>query len=259
MKNKYGINARFIEGIKKALIRNVLAEEPASPTQPVVNYEELIAKARREEKDKLYPQIEAERNKATAITEQHNDLLLKHAQLQNENKALKEEINKLKDTEGKSESKEVTKLKEAKAKLESELEKLKGSIVDEATLRQQIEQEVKTQYEVELYKVEKMSSDEYKGQIIPELVSGTSKEEIDASLENSKNRFLELLGGTKPQQQQQTPPQQQGGTVAPPQQITTPPAGNPNMGAFVQSTLSEQDIYNMTPEQWAEYRVKLGL
>lgn len=29
MKNKYGINARFIEGIKKALIRNVLAEEPA--------------------------------------------------------------------------------------------------------------------------------------------------------------------------------------------------------------------------------------
>lgn len=50
MKNKYGINARFIEGIKKALIRNVLAEEPASATHPVVNYEELIAKARREEK-----------------------------------------------------------------------------------------------------------------------------------------------------------------------------------------------------------------
>lgn len=255
MKNKYGINARFIEGIKKALIRNVLAEEPASSTQPVVNYEELIAKARREEKDKLYGQIEAERNKATAITEQHNDLLLKHAQLQNENKALKEELKELKETDGKSESKTVTKLKEEKAKLEQELEKLKGSIVDEPTLRQQIEDEVKAQYEVELYKVERMSSDEFKGQIIPELVTGTTKEEVDESLVNSKNRFMELLGGTKPQPQQQQQPQ--GGVQQ--SQIPTPPAGNPNMGAFVQSTLQEQDILNMTPEQWAEYRVKLGL
>lgn len=253
MKNKYGINARFIEGIKKALIRNVLAEEPASPTQPVVNYEELIAKARREEKDKLYGQIEAERNKATAITEQHNDLLLKHAQLQNENKALKDELKELKETDGKSESKTVTKLKEEKAKLEGELEKLRGSIVDEPTLRQQIENEVKAQYEVELYKVEKMSSDEFKGQIIPELVTGTTKEEVDASIQKSKERFLELLG-SKPQPQQQP---QSGVTIQ--QQIPTPPAGNPNMGEFVQSTLGEQDIYNMTPQQWAEYRVKLGL
>lgn len=257
MKNKYGINARFIEGIKKALIRNVLAEEPASSTQPVVNYEELIAKARREEKDKLYPQIEAERNKATAITEQHNDLLLKHAQLQNENKALKDEIKALKDSEGKDENKEIVKLKQEKATLESELETLKKSIVDEPTLRQQIENEVKTQYEVELYKVEKMSSDEFKGQIIPELVTGTTKEEVDASLEKSKTRFTELFGGVK---QDQQPVQQQGTTIQVPQaQIPNPPAGNPNMGAFVQSTLSEQDIYNMTPQQWAEYRVKLGL
>lgn len=254
MKNKYGINARFIEGIKKALIRNVLAEEPASPTQPVVNYEELIAKARREEKDKLYPQIEAERNKATAITEQHNDLLLKHAQLQNENKALKEEIKELKDNEGKGENKEIAKLKQEKATLEGELEKLRGSIVDEPTLRQQIENEVKAQYEVELYKVEKMSSDEFKGQIIPELVTGKTKEEVDESIQKSKARFLELLGGTKSQPQQQP----QGGVTIQ-QQIPTPPAGNPNMGEFVQSTLSEQDIYNMTPQQWAEYRVKLGL
>lgn len=256
MKNKYGINARFIEGIKKALIRNVLAEEPASPTQPVVNYEELIAKARREEKDKLYPQIEAERNKATAITEQHNDLLLKHAQLQNENKALKEEIKALKDSEGKDENKEIAKLKQEKATLESELEKLKGSIVDEPTLRQQIENEVKAQYEVELYKVEKMSSDEFKGQIIPELVTGKTKEEVDESIQKSKARFLELLGGTKSQPQQQQQPQ---GGITIQQQIPTPPAGNPNMGEFVQSTLGEQDIYNMTPQQWAEYRVKLGL
>lgn len=253
MKNKYGINARLIAGIKKALIRNVLAEEPISPTQPVVNYEELIAKARREEKEKLYGQIETERNKANAITEQHNDLLLKHAQLQNENKALKEELNALKENNGKGENKTIEKLKESKQQLEQELQNLKGSIVDETTLRQQIEQEVKAQYEVELYKVEKMSSDEYKGQIIPELVTGTSKEEIDESLEKSKNRFIELLGGTKPQQQAQEGIPQQ------PLQVPTPPAGNPNMGAFVQSTLQEQDILNMTPEQWAEYRVKLGL
>ena len=98
-----------------------------------------------------------------------------------------------------------------------------------------------------------MSSDEFKGQIIPELVTGTTKEEVDESIQKSKERFLELLGGTKPQ-----PQQPQAGSVTP-QQIPTPPAGNPNMGEFVQSTLSEQDIYNMTPQQWAEYRVKLGL
>ena len=100
--------------------------------------------------------------------------------------------------------------------------------------------------------MEKLNSDEFKGQIIPELVSGDTKEAIDESLAKSKARYEELIGvKQQPQQQQQQTPQVGA--------VPTMPVGNPNTQSFISSTISAEDIRTMTPEQWAEYRTKLGL
>lgn len=245
MIRKQGFKTELINSIKKVMIRNVLAEEPANPTSTQqINYEQLIATARKEEKDKLYPLLNAEKEKVKTLTTQHNELLLSNAQLQKDYEAVKVELQQLKDNKGIKDSEIVTKLKEEKVKLENELKQLRESAVNVDDLRAEIEKEVKAKYEVDLYKVEKMSSDDYKGKIIPELVSGTTKEEIDASLESSKNRYSELFAQASPTPQQTTP---------------SVPAGTPNMNTFNQGTIGADDISSMSISDWAEYRKKLGL
>lgn len=251
MKRCYGINAKLMNVIRKVMVRNVLAEEPAPAPQPQpVSYEQLIARARQEEKDKLYPQLKAEKDKVAELTSKNNDLLVQVGTLKNENDVMKAQIEDLKNNKGANENAEITRLKEELNKVQKEYKEFKAGVVDEATLRQQVEAEVKQQYEVEMYKVEKLNSDEFKGQIIPELVSGDTKEAIDESLAKSKARYEELIGVNKNQQQQQG---QQLGAVP------TMPVGNPNTQSFISATISAEEIQRMTPAQWAEYRTKLGL
>ena len=251
MKRCYGINAKLMDVIRKVMVRNVLAEEPAPVPQPQpVSYEQLIARARQEEKDKLYPQLKAEKDKVAELTSKNNDLLVQVGTLKNENDVMKAQIEDLKNNKGANENAEITRLKEELNKVQKEYKEFKAGVVDEATLRQQVEAEVKQQYEVEMYKVEKLNSDEFKGQIIPELVSGDTKEAIDESLAKSKARYEELIGVNKNQQQQQG---QQLGAVP------TMPVGNPNTQSFISATISAEEIQRMTPAQWAEYRTKLGL
>ena len=251
MKRCYGINAKLMDVIRKAMVRNVLAEEPVPPQQTqTVSYEQLIARARQEEKDKLYPQLQAEKDKVKELIQKNNELLVKMGSLQNEYDVVKAQLDDLKNNQGVNENAEITKLKAELDKVKKEYKEFKEGTVDEATLRQQVEAEVKQQYEVEMYKVEKLNSDEFKGQIIPELVSGDTKEAIDESLAKSKARYEELIGVNKNQQQQQG---QQLGAVP------TMPVGNPNTQSFISATISAEEIQRMTPAQWAEYRTKLGL
>lgn len=253
MKRCYGINAKLMNVIRKAMV-NVLAEEPAPQPTQTVSYEQLIARARQEEKDKLYPQLKAEKDKVADLTNKNNDLLVQVGTLKNENDVMKAQIEDLKNNKGANENAEITRLKEELDKVKKEYKDFKAGVVDEATLRQQVEAEVKQQYEVEMYKVEKLNSDEFKGQIIPELVSGDTKEAIDESLAKSKARYEELIGAKQVQQQAQQQQQPQWGGAVP-----TMPVGNPNTQSFISSTISAEEIAQMTPEQWAEYRTKLGL
>jgi len=253
MKRCYGINAKLMDVIRKVMVKNVLAEEPVPPQQPQISYEQLIARARQEEKDKLYPQLKAEKDKVADLTKSNNDLLVQVGTLKNENDVMKAQIEDLKNNKGANENAEITRLKAELEKVKKEYKEFKEGTVDEATLRQQVEAEVKQKYEVEMYKVEKLNSEEFKGQIIPELVSGDTKEAIDESLAKSKARYEELIGGKQVQQQQQQAQQPQVGAVP------TMPVGNPNTQSFISATVSAEDIRTMTPEQWAEYRTKLGL
>lgn len=155
--------------------------EPTSP--PPVNFEALIAQARKEEKDKLYPQITKLKAEKESLTTSLNNLLL-------ENGALKEELEKLKSTSAvKPEDSEVYKALQTKFdELTAENETLKKA-PNEAEIRKQLEAE----YEVKLYRNEQLEKN--KGEILSMLtedIKGTTKEEIDAAIAAAKEKTLSV-------------------------------------------------------------------
>lgn len=151
-------------------------------TPPAVNFENLIEKARKEEKDKLYPRIKKleEENKTLVATGNSN--LIKIAELQNENESLKKKL----------ESGESEKIKELEDKLEianNEIKTLKESTPDEKSIREQVEKE----YEIKLYRNTALT--ENKDSILSvfaDEVKGNTKEEIDTALEEAKKKTIEL-------------------------------------------------------------------
>ena len=62
--------------------------------QPTINYEDLIAKARKEEKDKQYKTIEKLKGQIDTLTQQHNDDLLAKADLEKQLKDAQEKLKK---------------------------------------------------------------------------------------------------------------------------------------------------------------------
>lgn len=222
-------NCGFIADIVKATIERVigvmslkaLAEENPNDngseptnqpnTEPVVNYEDLISKARKEEKDKQYKIIERYKTQVNSLTTQHNDDMLKIASLE---KQVKEAQDKLL-TAGKGDSDELKTLKnqvktltEEKEKAEKELKDLeaKKDSFNKEEVEKQVREELEKEYEVKTYKATKLA--ELKDDIlVPELVFGETKEDIDKSIESALARSEEIkksLGLTK-EKQKRTP------------------------------------------------------
>lgn len=223
--------------------------EPTAP--PPVNFEALIAQARKEEKDKLYPQITKLKADKESLTTSLNNLLL-------ENGALKEELEKLKSTSAvKPEDSEVYKALQAKFdELTAENETLKKA-PNEAEIRKQLEAE----YEVKLYLNEQLEKN--KGEILSMLtedIKGTTKEEIDAAIVAAKEKTLSVkkdLGlvddkgnpvvttNTVPSTKE---PAKRAPQVAPAE----------NNGA---ETFDAEYVRNLDPRsaEYAEFRKKMGL
>lgn len=207
MRKNCGIIAGMSNGTIKKIIENIslraFAEEvdPEGGTggdggkAPTINYEDLIAKARKEEKEKQYKTIEKLKAQVNTLTEQHNNDLLKIADLE---KKLQEANDKLTKA-GSGDSEEVKTLKDTIKNLEKEKEDLDKKVKDyeakKPVSREEVEAEVRkeleTEYEVKTYKATKMA--EYKDEIlVPELVFGNSKEEIDASIQSALTRSAEI-------------------------------------------------------------------
>ena len=170
-------------------------EEGGASTQPTINYEDLIAKARKEEKEKQYKTIEKLKAQVNTLTEQHNTDLLKVADLE---KKLQDANDKLTKA-GSGDSEEVKTLKDTIKTIEKEKEDLDKKVKEfeskKPVDREEVEAEVRTQleaeYEVKTYKATKMA--ELKDDIlVPELVFGNTKEEIDASIQSALNRSAEI-------------------------------------------------------------------
>lgn len=203
----------------------------SNPTQQTkqqasVDFESLIAKARAEEKEKLYPEI----NKLKADLEKKvsriNELLLTIGE---KDEVIAQKEKELKDTKSsskKSESQEVKDLKVQITNLENQLSEKDSEI---------------SNIKLDSYKQKKIA--EAGGDLIPELVTGTSEEEIDLAIEKSVERYKEIVGKLQPQQKQQD-------------SNNIPPA-NPATNAFDNNQVNLGDLQNinlMTPEGRAQYQ-----
>ena len=85
--------------------------------------------------------------------------------------------------------------KELKA-AQDELQTLKDSAPNIDELRENIRNEIKAEYDLKFYREKKIQ--EANGKIIPELVSGNTEEEINASVEKSMARYNEIVGAVTP-------------------------------------------------------------
>lgn len=144
-------------------------EPPAAPEAPKAPETDQIAKARKEEKDKLYPKIK--------------DLEKENTELKDLNKGLVADVARLK-----SELEEVKITMADSEKATEDLEALK------VTLRQEMDEKLAKrdlEHKVDLHR-EKMLN-ENAGKLLPELVTGSTIEEIDQAVEKSKTRYGEIV------------------------------------------------------------------
>lgn len=218
---------------------------------PTINYEDLIAKARKEEKEKQYNTIEKLKGQVNTLTEQHNNDLLKIAELEKQLKEAKDDLTKA----GSGDSEEIKTLKETVKTLTADKETLDKKVKDfeakKPVSKEEVEAEVRAElekeYEVKTYKATKMA--ELKEDIlVPELVFGNTIEEIDASIKSALERSAEIkknLGVSTDKKQNRTPKS---------------PA-NPSVSGVQDTKISLERLATMdvrSPE-YAELRKQLGL
>lgn len=212
-------------------------EQPPQP-QPVARWtDDDIAKARTQEKDKLYGRIE--------------DMDAQLKELKKERQAM--------EKERKTEEDRIAAEQQAKLEEQMELRDLLNKKDQEWTQRfQSIEQErerdratferEKAMMEVEGYRLQRIEQEaEY---ILPELrdlVSGNSIEEVDRSIEDMKNRTNAVLGNFAGVTSQQPP---RGASP------TAPPVG-PMEQIPSYEQLTPEDIRSMDIETYKKYRESL--
>ena len=254
----------FFSTVSRSLVLNVHADEDGGDepkpqegdepkNTPTINYEDLISKARKEEKDKQYKTIDKLKGQIETLTKQHNEDLLKIGQLEEDLKTANSKLS----TAGQGDSEEIKTLKvtiETLTNEKADLEKKIKDIEDNTVTREELENEIRTELEAEYttktYRAEKMA--ELKDEIlVPELVIGNTIEEIDASievaLEKSKS-IREKLGIVDGQ-----PKSPQGRTPKTP--------SNPSMSRVQDSQFSMEYIagLDVSSPEYAEFRKQMGL
>lgn len=264
MLNKRSFNAKTLADISRALFGkfcvSVFAEEGTTPSPDVsnqsvpdssspINYEQLIAAARKEEKDKLYPRLKKAEDDLKANVQTINTLLLEKA-------ALSEEVARLKEQQSNQKpDPRIAELEADKVKLEEEIKTLKESAPNEDEIRKRIEQE----YEVKLYAQKQI--EENKGKILTMLVDsivGTTKEEIDDAVTKAIEQTKSVRKDLGLDEDDSTPEKDEQPSKRKPGR---PPKANPQSGGTGTDTYTAEYIQSLDPrsEEYKEFRKKLGL
>ena len=260
MQNKCAFNAEpnrrpmFYRVMDKIFIlANAEEGEPTPATDPVaepsspINFEQAIAQARKEEKDKLYPRIKKAEDEVKSLTTSVNKYVL-------ENAALKDELEKIKNQPADPKLKEL----EDKVKtLEEENKTLKENAPNEDDIRSKIEAE----YEVKLYAQEQINAN--KGSIISILIpeiTGKTKEEIDSAIESAKEKTKTVkkdLGLNIDEEEDDD--KSKGKKTPAPKQKKAPVAAPASDGDGEE--FDADYIRNLDPrsKEYAEFRRKMGL
>jgi hypothetical protein len=230
----------LLSGLRLAPFRLVFAEgeepgaepgvTPAPAPTPTINYETLIAEARKQEKDKLYPQIEKLKAEKEALVQKNNALLIESGEKDLKIRDLEKQLADA--VKGKADPEEIKTLKETIKAKEAEVDTLKKEI---------------NSGKLEAFKKAKIA--EANGQLIEDLVAGSTEEEIIASIELSKKAFQSVAS--------------KFAQVNPAQAFQVPtPVANSNSGNGASVNLGDvtlEQIQQMTPKEYGEWRKQQGL
>lgn len=213
---------------------------PAPNTKPGKTFsEEDIAKARREEKDKLYPRLEGMENEVKTLREEREARI----------KADKEREAQA-EAEAKRRAEEEMSLKELLVKKEEEWEGRFKSIEDQRQRDLALLEQERRFTGLQEYRNRRMQ--EESEAIIPELVdlvAGNSEEEIEASIASLRERTERIV-------QQVAGVQQTQRTAMRGSSVTAPPMGPLENEPGYQS-MTPDDIRNMDMGTYAKMRDKL--
>lgn len=217
-------------------------------TPPSVNFEQMIAQARKEEKDKLYPRIKKAEDENKTLTASVNKYLL-------ENAALKDELEKLKNNSG--DSAKIKELEEKIASLETENKTLKENAPNEDEIRKKIEAE----FEVKMYAQEQINAnkDSIISILIPE-ITGKTKEEIDSAIASAKEKTKTIKKDLGLDVDDEGDDKSKGKKTPAPQKQKKAPASNPATDGDGEEFDAEY-VRNLDPrsKEYAEFRKKMGL
>lgn len=170
-------------------------DNSSKSSTPTINYEDLIAKARKEEKDKQYKTIEKLKTEKNTLVEQHNNDLVKIASLEEQVKSAKDKLTKASEGDSKEVEtlkSEIAELKKTNEDLEKKVQTLESTTpVSREEVEKEVRAELEKEYEVKTYKATKLA--ELKDELlVPELVFGNSVEEIDKSIEQALAKSAEI-------------------------------------------------------------------
>ena len=215
---------------------------------PQINFETLIANARKEEKEKLYPRIKKLEDENKALVQSNNDNLVKLAGVQ-------KELDELKANNG--ESQKVKDLETQLANAQAEMKSLKESTPNEEEIRARIEAE----YEVKLYRNTKLTegSDKILA-VFADEVKGNTKEEIDASFEKAVEKTVQTKKQLGLVDDEGNPiDTKKKSTKKEDTKSKTPPVANPS--AEEDDKFDLEYVQNLDPrsKEYAEFRKKMGL
>jgi len=227
------------------ILAAIPAQENPSEVGSVYSADD-IAKAREQEKAKLYPQMEKMKEELSSLKKAREEQAAKEAEREQRNaeELLRKEAQKKEEEESELSFKDLLKKKEQEFQAQLEAERLERERAFAL-----LEQERKFQ-EVMNYRQQRVEQE--RENIVPELIDlidGNSADEVEQSIAMLKEKSARILSSA--QQAMQSARQQMAGT-----RITNPAAG-PLDNDSEQKTYSPDSIREMSLADYAKQRAKL--
>ena len=218
---------------------SVVADAPTTKATSKFYTEDDLARVRSQEKEKLYPQIDKLKEELDTLKkEREAELAARAAEAEAKAKAQQEALENDMDVRSLLKTKE----QEWQEQLERERQERERAF---ALLERE-----KSFADLQNYRTQRVDSE--RENIIPELIdliSGNTREEIDASVEGLKERSARILESA--QSAMQNARREMTGT-----RVTTPPAG-PLDTQSDQRNFTAEDIQSMSMNDYAKYREKI--
>lgn len=160
---------------------------PAAPKAPVVDIDAAIQKARTEERNKLYGTIDS-------LKADKNRLVGELAEANKEVDKLRKDLTKAQAAvDGYNSTKDkVTQFETSNQSLQAEIDNLKKELADANAKYDAREQELT------LSKTKEAVLAEFNGEVIEELITGTTEEELRASAQTAHERYKAIISSVNP-------------------------------------------------------------